>query len=250
VSWTEFGQVISLTCDPALAPKVEAETVPAVAYTPQVMFADAHPAFARFRFTGYQAASPFQLPYPLQDAQVMVFPTQDFPGFAADIPDNFSSQQQALSSLLQQALDPALCTQPLSGHDQSLPFLPWLNSQQTFCAQPLVLDFAGGKGVRYLTRTAQGVGPVLAPEVFYTFQGLTSDGKFYISAVFPIQTGIFPSQTPDCSKCSDPNYNPLPDWQAALAEQLKQLNDQPAASVTPSLAVLDALIQSIRIETP
>jgi hypothetical protein len=250
VSWTEFGQVISLTYDPALASKVEAETVPAVAYTPQIMFAEAHPTFARFRFSGYPAAAPFQLPYPLQDAQVMVFQTEDFPGFAAELSDNFASQQQALSSLLQRDLDPALCAQPLSGPDQSLPFLPWLNSQQTFCAQPAVLEFAGGKGIRYLTRTAQGIGPVLEPEVFYTFQGLSGDGKFYISAVFPIQTGIFPTQSPDCPKCADASYNPLPEWRAALAEQLKQLNAQPAAPTTPSLAVLDALVQSIRIETP
>jgi hypothetical protein len=88
---------------------------------------------------------------------------------------------------------------------------------------------------------------VLDFQVFYTFQGATNDGKFYVAAFFPIQTGIFPADPPQCSKCGDPNYNPLVDWQTVLTEQLNQLNNQPADDFAPSLTVLDEMIQSIRI---
>jgi hypothetical protein len=88
---------------------------------------------------------------------------------------------------------------------------------------------------------------VLDQHVFYTFQGLTDDGQFYVSAVFPVETGIFPTEPASCPKCSDPNYNPFPEWQALLAEQLAQLNAQGADEFAPSLTTLDELVQSIQI---
>jgi hypothetical protein len=139
------------------------------------------------------------------------------------------------------------CLKPLTGLDQALPFLPWINMQQAFCAQPEIIEFSGGKGIRYLSYYAQDPSPVLDYLVFYTFQGLTSDGQFYVAAFFPVQTGIFPSDPPVCSKCSDPNYNPLVDWQTVLTEQLNQLNSQSADDFAPSLTVLDEMITSIQI---
>jgi hypothetical protein len=248
ISWSEFGRTLHLTYDTSLAQSVEARTVPAIPYSPDIMYPESHPAYAAFRFTGYQEGKPFQLPYPMQDAQVMVFQTQDFPGFGSDVPRNFASQQQALSELLQLEQDLGRCGTPLVGYDQALPFLPWLNARQMFCSQPKVIDFRSGRGIRYLTHFTQDDGPVLESMLFYTFQGLSEDGKFYISAVFPVQAGIFPTQPPDCPKCGDPSYDPRPDWQAALAEQLAHLNNLPEDQFFPSLSVLDAMIQSIQIK--
>ena len=250
IRWVEFNHSISLTYDPILAPWVEASTVPAIPSSPQVMFAETHPAYVQFRFTGYQGGRVFQLPYPLQDAQVMVFQTQDFPGFGDEAPNGFIRQQQALSDLLKQGVNPGHCDQPLSGYDQALPFLPWLNSRQAFCAQPEVIQFHGGKGIRYLVHYSQGDGPVLEGQPFYTFQGLTDDGQLYLAAIFPVQTRIFPAQSPDCPKCSDPTYDPRPGWLATLGEQLTKLNAQPAGAFAPSLGLLDALVRSIRVEAP
>jgi hypothetical protein len=250
ITWPQFGQTIRLVYDPSLAPWVEAVTIPAVPSSPQVMPAEAHPANAQFRFVGYQGGRPFQLPYPLQDAQVMVFQTQDFADFASDTPDNFPGQLQALSELLKTGMDPAHCSSPLFGYEQALPFLPGRHARQVFCAQPELIAFQGGRGVRYLVHYSQDDGPVVEGQPFYTFQGLTDDGKLYIAAIFPVQTGVFPTQPPDCPKCSDPTYDPHPDWQAALSEQLDRLNAQPAEKFSPSLAVLDALVRSIQIETP
>jgi hypothetical protein len=88
---------------------------------------------------------------------------------------------------------------------------------------------------------------VLEQEVFYTFQGLTKDGEFYVSAFFPVRTGIFPADPPACSHCGEPDYDPLADWPKVLSEQLTQLNAQPADKFMPSLDILDNLIQSIQI---
>jgi hypothetical protein len=138
------------------------------------------------------------------------------------------------------------CAKPLID-EPGLPFLPWINRKQTFCAQPEIVEFQSGRGIRYLSYYSQGINPVLEREVFYTFQGLTSDGQFYVSAFFPVETGIFPTEPPACPKCGDPNYNPFPEWEALLSEQLTQVNAQPEDAFEPALQVLDELVESIRI---
>jgi hypothetical protein len=251
VSWYEFGQNISLTYAAILAPWVEARTVPAVPVSDQILFSESHPAYVQFRFLGVQGGIPYQLPLlPAENsvAQVMIFQTANFPGFGDDSPQGFVNQAQALQDLLQKGLKPARCARILQG-EPALPFLPWVNAQQTFCSQPQVVQFPGGKGIRYLTYYSQDPSPVLEQHVFYTFQGMTNDGKFYVSVSFPVQTGIFPTQPPDCPQCSEPNYNPFPEWTKMLTEQLNQLHAQPADQFRPSLLLLDKLIKSIRIGT-
>jgi hypothetical protein len=91
---------------------------------------------------------------------------------------------------------------------------------------------------------------VLDREVFYTFQGLTDDGHFYVAAFFPVETGIFPEEPPACTQCADPNYDPVAEWTRVLSDQLTQLNAQAEDQFAPSLTVLDNLIESIQIGQP
>jgi hypothetical protein len=249
VSWHEFGQNISLSYDSSLAPWVEARTIPAVPVNDQILFAEAQPGYAQIRFLGFQGGQPYDLPLlPIDNrmAQVRIFQTADFPGFGDDSPDGFVNQLQALKDLLQTGVNFTRCTTPHSG-ELALPFLPWINMKQTFCAQPQILEFQNGKGVRYISNYSQGPNPVVDREVFYTFQGLTDDGTFYVSAFFPVQTGVFPAEPPPCARCGEPDYDPFVEWTTTLTEQLVVLNDQPADDFEPSLDVLDDLIQSIHI---
>lgn len=119
--------------------------------------------------------------------------------------------------------------------------------KQSLCAQPKIMEFASGRGIRYLSYYAQGPDPVLDREVFYTFQGLTDDEQFYVAAFFPVQTGIFPTEPPACPQCADPNFDPVAAWTALLADQLTQLNAQPEDEFAPSLRLLDELIKSIHV---
>ncbi len=250
VSWSEFGSTFSFTYDASLAPSVEAVTVPVVPVSDLVMFAESHPAFAQFRFIDFQGGRVYELPLPPgenQIAQVMVFQTSDFPGFGDDHSYGFVGQTEALGNLLDTGPDPARCAQVYTGFDEGLPFLPWLNSRQNFCAQPRALNFAGGSGLRYLTHYSQGMDAALDTQIFYTFQGLTDDGQYYVSAVFPVQTGIFPAEPPPCPRCGEANYDPVAEWMSVLSEQLNTLNTQPEAAFAPSLDKLDRLVTSIQI---
>lgn len=246
VTWNEFGETISLSYDPGLSAQVTAQSVPAVPVSDQILFSEAHPAYAQFLLVGYQDGRSFELPVFPFEAQVRVFQTAHFPGFGDDLSQGFVNQKQALIDLLSTGLHPELCAQPLTT-EAGLPFLPWVNMKQTFCAQPEVVEFSSGKGIRYLTYYSQGPNPVLDQQVFYTFQGITNDGQFYVSALFPVETGIFPNEAPACTQCGDANYDPFAEWTTVLAEQLLRLNALPAESFAPSLTVLDDVVRSVRI---
>jgi hypothetical protein len=248
-SLSEFGRNISLAYNPALAPSVETGTVPAVPVSDQIMFAESHPEYAQIYFMGFKDGWVYDLPIYAENrvAQVMVFRVADFPGYGDDSQQGFVNQSQALARLLQSGVEADRCAEPLMDYESELPFLPWTNAKQAFCAQPKVVEFAGGKGIRYLAHYAQDPSPALDSQIFYTFQGISDDGQFYVSAFFPVQTGIFPTQPPACPQCGDPNYNPFVEWAATLKEQLSQLNAQAEDDFSPSLLMLDELVESITI---
>ncbi len=122
-----------------------------------------------------------------------------------------------------------------------MPFLPLFNASQVMHAQVQYLDFKNGKGVRFLTQFDQGPLPINNTELIYTFQGLTSDGKYYIAAVLPVTH----PDLPDNQQVNEADMNDFP---AYLAKTVAMLDGQPGASFTPDLAKLDALIQSIEVK--
>jgi hypothetical protein len=242
VTFSEFGRTFSLAFDPALAQSVEPMTVEAVPANQDVMFSDTHPAFVQFTFLGYDQGRHDQLPSASRVPRLMAFPTQDFKGFGPDEPTGFPQQLEDLRNLLETRPDLAeRCTQvrPVPG-ELALPFLPWLNEAQVFCAKPQYIEFSDGKGIRYLTAFSQGVAPLVDPGIFYTFQGLSEDGEIYFSGTFPVLTGIFPLEIhPGVDGQQPQNMTP---------EQLNALNAQSEDLFQPALGQLDALLKSMKVE--
>jgi hypothetical protein len=62
-----------------------------------------------------------------------------------------------------------------------------------------------------------------------------------------VQTGIFPTEPPPCSRCGEPNSDPFPELSTFLTEQLSELHVQPADQFEPPLTLLDDMIKSIHI---
>ena len=127
---------------------------------------------------------------------------------------------------------------------EPLPFLPLINAQQVIHPQLQNLDFKNGKGIRFLTMYSQGPVPINNYELIYTFQGLTSDGKYYIAARLPVTYPALPD---------DPNVNEQltgagNDYQNYISQTESLLNEEPAGSFTPDLSKLDALIRSLEVK--
>ncbi len=115
-----------------------------------------------------------------------------------------------------------------------------MNAQQVFHAQVARLSFGGGEGIRYLTAYAQGPWPLSDSEIYYTFQGLSADGQYYVSAQFPVRSNILP-ETPDASAVDPATF------QTQLDQTVGQLNTLAPEQFTPNLHMLDALVESMLI---
>ncbi len=79
---------------------------------------------------------------------------------------------------------------------QSVPFLPYQAQQRTVYALPAELDFEGGSGIRTIAVFGDTVEAVASgSNLYYSFQGISSDGSLYVSAVFPIRSTMLNAQS-------------------------------------------------------
>jgi hypothetical protein len=112
-----------------------------------------------------------------------------------------------------------------------IPVLPPVETMQLFYSQIRYLAFADGAGVRFVTRYAMEASPTTNENIFYTFQGLTSDGRYYISVFYPITATGLPET-------------------AVIPTTTNFLNRLASADFTPDLAKLDDMLQSLRVVEP
>ncbi len=193
------------------------------------------PAFTRFTLQGYPLQGTFFEP------QIMVYPAQSYASVNAGA--NLSLQR------LQ-----AILANPSGGlSNDVLPRLPYANAEQIIGAQPKIITFNGGQGVRVLAEYSQGFVSIDNHDLFYHFEGLTSDGKYYIVAVLPANTS-FLAATGDPNASVPPGGIPFPvqtgDGTAVtqyLQAMTDKLNSTSPDAFQPTLTILDTLIQSLQV---
>ena len=171
--------------------------------------------------------------YPINNhimkAQLFVYPVADIPEFNTGA----ASIAADLKSLLEG-----------KQINDDLPFLPMLNAAQVMRSHVEYLEFKNGSGVRFLTQFDQAPLPINNMELIYTFQGLTSDGKYYVAAIFPINH----ADLPDTNQVSAQNESDLEEFPFFLEDTVAWLGQQPNGIFTPDLSKLDALIQTIEVK--
>ena len=218
------GAPADITLDySAVAQNVTVETVAAQPASAGGPYWEAAPQYRRLTLQGYPVANHLLKP------QIFIYPAGDL----ASANENAGKIAADLQALLQ--------TQQAGDH---LPFLPQFNASQVMHAQVQYLDFKSGKGVRFLTQFDQAALPINNYELIYTFQGLTSDGKYYIAAILPVTN----PELPTGSEVSEQQAKALNDFPDYLSRMVTLLNQQPADSFTPGLNKLDALIRSIEVK--
>jgi hypothetical protein len=136
---------------------------------------------------------------------------------------------------------------------ETLPTIPWFNAEPLIAAHIQMIPFQSGRGIRWLTQYAQYFAPINNNELFYHFEGLTRDNKYYIIAVLPVTASILPEdEKPDA---------PIPQGGVPIPTDIgvnniyyisitERLNSLALDAYTPSLSRLDTLIQSILVTTP
>ncbi|MFT3893769.1 MAG: hypothetical protein QM730_19235 [Anaerolineales bacterium] len=191
---------------------------------------DLAPEHSKFTLTGYQVKDKFTEP------QIFVYPAEEY----AKLNSTAAEQIQRLKSILSGT--------PLTAN--TTPRVPFYNAAQVFAAHMQMVEFKTGRGVRFLTQYAQYPAPINNHEMFYHFQGLTNDGKYYVIAILPVTSSILAedekpeSTVPAGGVAIPPDTGPN---QAYYDAVVKALDAMYPDSFNPSLFQLDALIQSITI---
>ena len=106
-----------------------------------------------------------------------------------------------------------------------------------------------------MTQYAQDVSPINNGGLFYHFEGLTSNGTYYIVAILPTQLPFLPvdnnpsSAVPTGGVPFPQNNASGSDFQNYFKQVTDQINAAQPDQFNPTLTSLDALIQSISIST-
>ncbi len=217
---------MSFAIPAGLASGAQNEIVPQ-ANDPNIPF-QMHPAYTKFVLQGYaQQGAVFE-------PQILVYPAAEF----AQMSESAKSIIDNLKSVLAaQRTSPA----------EHLPFLPMLNASQLLHAQEKFLAFKNGAGIRYLTQFDQAPLPINNSEIIYTFQGLTSDGSYYVAVILPVSLPYLPadnhvpSSAPAGGVPFPSEIAGYPAYLTAIVERLNQAN----GPIQPALETLDALVQSL-----
>ena len=192
---------------------------------------DIAPTHLRFTLTEYSLQGKFHEP------QIFVYPAAEY----AEKNSTAAEQIARLRNILAGAT-------PLH---ETLPTVPFFNAAPLLSAQIRIIPFeGGGGGIRSLTQYAQYAAPVNNRELFYHFQGLSSDGNYYIVAILPITAPILPEdEEPEATvpQGGIPIPTAVGPNQVYYFSVTEALNTLALDAFTPSLEALDALIQSILV---
>ncbi|MCJ7827005.1 MAG: hypothetical protein MUP36_02035 [Demequinaceae bacterium] len=212
---------VSLALNPALGSGITCEIVPEINDE-----WNGNPQYVRIELEGYPVAgywSPEISVYPVAEYSAMV---DGVAGIVANL--------EALTS----GVDPVL-----DGW-RVLPFLFNFDQGQFYYAQYEVIPFSDGIGIRYLTGFTQAMGTFGDPEL-YTYQAMTDDGRYWVSAVFLISHPLLPDNSWPPEGMTQQEFYDV--YDAYVADNVDLLNAQPTDSFTPTIDALDALVSSITI---
>lgn len=214
---------LGLTTEPWLTVEVTCEQVPAQNENEFLGL----PAHTELQILGYPVTPSFHLP------RVMVFPVEEYRLISPEASDRVDQLQE----LLRRKPDPA---------EEPYPFLPVWNAGQMMAAQFNYVEFVDGEGIRYLTQYGQAAWPINNKDLFYTFQGLTSDGEYYLSALFPV---THPDLPPDGDAYIGEAYDEFIDGYAGYLDEIEaQLEASASKAFEPGLNALDAVVSTLDLE--
>lgn len=207
-----------------LAASFQVETVAAVPASENAPYWEVLPEYTRVTLQGYPISNHLMQP------QIFIYPVPAL----AEVNEGAGQIVASLQTLLQSPQE-----------TPTMPFLPLFNAAQVLHTHVQYLDFNSGQGLRYVTEFAQGIVPINNYELIYTYQGLTSDGQYYVAAVLPV---THPSLPADGNVTGNEPPEFTSDFPAYLANVVSALNPQAAGTFTPELTRLDAMMSSLEIK--
>jgi hypothetical protein len=210
---------LSFYLDPTLATSIQCETIPQFISPTGI---GTNPQYTKVSLQGYILSDRFMKPV------ISVFPLDKFSQL---LPDAIHADVTALQAMIAGG----------APGSNDLPLLPIQYARQLFFARYNIVAFTNGSGYHIVTEYAQAYYPVNNHDMFFSYQGITSDGKYWISIILPISHPSLPENGDNPP--ADLYSNPDPYY----AQMTSQLNSVQPASFNPSIVKLNALIKTITI---
>jgi hypothetical protein len=216
---------VSFYLNPAVSTSASGQLFPETPSSTDSPYWETHPEYVSISLDGYLLSQTTLHPV------IAVYPIADY--------RRLSDQ----ASKILDSLGNTLSRKPVD--ERQMPFLTLMNAGQVFHSNVKYLDFQNGSGVRYLAVLAQYPAPVNNQDLFYTYQGLTSDERYFVSIILPVSHTTLPMSA---------NVLPVSELEAIAkaptyyGNMAARLNALPDGSFAPDLAKLDALITSLVIE--
>jgi hypothetical protein len=252
----EFENV-SFQYDPCAFGNVKAEKVPDHRLeNPDDKPDEVAPEHMRFEFeNGPKGWEPF----------VEVYSVQRFPEMYAANKQSMRGMKQEISNLKS-----VIKMSGLRFHKE-IPYLPYIDASQDFQAHVKTSPFSGGNGIYFLTYISTEISLVCNDHLRYIFEGLTSDGKYYILAELPVAVPFLPKDGGGVENYNFKGFTDADLWEMArsnpygqhknpakyaelskrydvyLTGVTKRLDGTRTDEFTPSLNKLDELVASLRI---
>ncbi len=183
------------------------------------------PEHREFIFNDWVLSDAFHKP------AIRIYPVADFIAINENVANAFA------------ALEISLVADPLNGAELRVPDL--FNAGQLYYSNTKAMRFQNGYGARWLSQYGQAYYPVGWPNLFYTFQGFTDDGLYYVSIIFPVNHPNLPAT--DTVTMDNAFYENYPDYADGIRAQLNAESDN---SFMPSLVLLDQLVTSLVVGNP
>jgi hypothetical protein len=203
------------------------------------------PKHLAFTLVGYRAPQPENSFY--LSPSIRIYPIAEFRKVLAISPylQTFDTEVRSLQKLLGK--------KPASWQGK-IPYLPYVDATQSFHAHLKYIKFKGGQGVGSVVRYDTENSLVQDRQLAYTFQGITNNGRYYISATFPIAAPSlnFPKDgsitlhegyhLPSSVSLS---YQQEKKYQVYLKRMRNKLEKMPAEKYAPNLELLEELVGSL-----
>ncbi len=191
------------------------------------------PGHIELTLDGYALQNTFHQP------RIRVYPAKGF----ADLNNGAATSIERLQAILANPGAPIPA--------EALPFVPFFNAGAQMTSKAFYIPFQNGAGVRFLTQYGQDVGPITNEGLFYHFQGLTTDGEYYVIVILPIHHPSLPetydSPLPDGGLPFPVFGAPIADFESYYNGVSDMLDITLAGAFAPHLENLDYLVQSIRV---
>jgi heat shock protein HslJ len=201
--------------------------------------------FPRHIVVGFDGEDPLATDY-TQRRVMYVFPTEAYIDlYQANGSSVVADQVTRLEELIAGADDRQSSPQGF------MPLLPPPGSLMERWVQFSDLNFEQGKGVRYISDSPfrQSIGVWTNNTTGYYYQGLTDDGRFYVSLKWPISTDLLPDTVNGASpQLLEAAGSSRESYEQYVQQVKSDLNARLPEGWSPDLSELDAMITSLSFQ--